>query len=145
MLHATANAERPEYRVVGFVDSDSRSQRSLIAGLPVFAEQDGWEALISRTNARQLLIPAGLPGRLVRPLLRECADFGLKVHVIPGVDEIVDGRFKLGIRDLTVSDLLRREPNQLDREAIRGSVTGCRVLGTGGAGGKSARSNRPRW
>lgn len=134
MLHTTAVSGGHDYRVVGFVDSDSRTQKSLIAGVPVFAEQDGWESLVKRTGARRLLIPAGLPGKAARALLRECADFGLTVHVIPGVDEIVDGRFKLGIRDLTVSDLLRREPNQLDMDAIRGYVTGRRVLVTGGAG-----------
>ncbi len=134
MLNATAASGPKEHRVVGFVDSDSRTQKSLIAGLPVFAEQDGWESLVRRTHARRLLIPAGIPGQEARALLRECAGHDLKVHVIPGVDEIVDGRFKLAIRDLTVSDLLRREPNQLDREAIQGYVTDRRVLVTGGAG-----------
>ncbi|MGD9854129.1 MAG: polysaccharide biosynthesis protein, partial [Planctomycetaceae bacterium] len=134
MLHATAAAGGSEYRVVGFVDSNSRTHRALIAGLPVYAEQEGWESLVHRTRAERLLIPAGIPGQVARALLRECAKFGLKVHVIPGVDEIVNGRVKLGIRDLTVSDLLRREPNQLDMRAIRGYVTGRRVLVTGGAG-----------
>ncbi|MBX3437965.1 MAG: polysaccharide biosynthesis protein [Planctomycetaceae bacterium] len=134
MLHATADSGDGEYRVVGFVDGDSRKHNSLIAGLPVYAEQEGWESLVQRTGAQRLLIPAEIPGRAARALLRECAKFGLKVHVIPGVDGIVNGRFKLAIRDLTVSDLLRREPNQLDRKAIRGYVQGRRVLVTGGAG-----------
>ena len=134
MLNTTSSSGSHDYRVVGFVDSDSHAQKSLIAGLPVFAEQDGWETLVRKTRAKQLLIPGGTPGQEARALLRDCAKADVKVHVIPAVDEIVDGRFKLAIRDLTVSDLLRREPNQLDMASIRAYVTGRRVLVTGGAG-----------
>ncbi len=134
MLNATASSGGHDYRVVGFVDSDSHTQKTLIAGLPVHAEQQGWDAIVQRTRAKTLLIPADIPGQEARALLRDCAHADVKVHVIPAVDEIVDGRFKLGIRDLTVSDLLRREPNNLDMRAIRGYVTGRRVLVTGGAG-----------
>ena len=134
MLNARASSGSHDYRVVGFVDSDSHTQKTLIAGLQVYAEQQGWEALVRRTGAKTLLIPANIPGQEARALLRDCAKADVKVHVIPAVDEIVDGRFKLGIRDLTVSDLLRREPNNLDMRAIRGYVSGRRVLVTGGAG-----------
>jgi FlaA1/EpsC-like NDP-sugar epimerase len=134
MLNATCSMARP-YHPVGFV-TDESSQQSLIGGLKVHALSDAadWPALIERTGARHLLIPGDTPGRIVRKLFRECTDSGIRVHVIPTVDDLVDGRFKLTVRDLTVSDLLRREPNQLDMDAIREYVTGQRVLVTGGAG-----------
>jgi FlaA1/EpsC-like NDP-sugar epimerase len=71
---------------------------------------------------------------VVRGLLRECADAGIAVSMIPAVGELVEGRIKLGVRDVTVNDLLRREPNRLDMNSLRSSVTGKRVLVTGGAG-----------
>ena len=58
----------------------------------------------------------------------------MKVHVIPAVQEIIDGRYKLAIRDVDIGDLLRREPAQLDMGSIREYVTGRRVLVTGAAG-----------
>ena len=47
---------------------------------------------------------------------------------------MVEGRFKLSMRDLTVTDLLRRDANDLDMDSIREYVTGRRVLVTGAAG-----------
>ena len=44
------------------------------------------------------------------------------------------GRFKLAIRDVTISDLLRREPAELDFDAIRGEISGRTILVTGAAG-----------
>lgn len=133
MLNTTSAVDHP-YRVVGFIDDSPRPQKSLIAGLPVFSHRKSWRKLKEKTRAGHLLIPGDVPGRIVRDLLRTCHDVGIRVHVIPSIDELVDGRFKLSVRDVTVSDLLRREPNRLDMDAIKDYVTGRRVLVTGAAG-----------
>ncbi len=134
MLNATAFEQSHDYRVVGFVDFRDVEQNSLIAGVRILSEHHGWKSIIEQTGAEHLLIPGGVPGQTVRKLLHECKAAGLEVHVIPDVDDLVDGRFKLSIRELTVSDLLRREPNRLDMAGIRQYVAGRRVLVTGGAG-----------
>lgn len=134
MLNATSTI-RQGFCPVGFV-ADQQPQQSLIGGLKVHAlsPETPLSEIVRRTKARQLLIPGNTPGRIVRELLRDCLSEGIKVHVIPTVDDVVDGRYKLAARDVTVSDLLRREPNQLDMAAIQEYVTGKRVLVTGGAG-----------
>ncbi|MCA8996230.1 MAG: polysaccharide biosynthesis protein [Planctomycetaceae bacterium] len=135
MLGATSSLDHP-YRPIGFVTENTATLPSLIGGLRVHAigEETHWEAIRNATNAKNLLIPGDTPGRIVRQLFRDCTAAGIKVYVIPTVDDLVDGRFKLTVRDLTISDLLRREPNQLDMEAIQDYVTDKRVLVTGGAG-----------
>lgn len=121
------------YHPVGFVSLD-KEQKSLMAGLPVYNAQQGWGEICATSGAQHLLIPGGTAGSVVRELWRACGDLDLKLHVIPSVNELVDGRFKLTVRDVTVNDLLRREPNKLDLDSIRDYVTGKRVLVTGGAG-----------
>lgn len=135
MLFATSSLDHP-YRPIGFVTDESVSQTSLIGGMRVHIlnETRDWQRIRRETNAKNLLIPGDTPGRIVRQLFRDCTTAGIKVFVIPTVDDLVDGRFKLTVRDLTISDLLRREPNQLDMAAIQGYVTDKRVLVTGGAG-----------
>jgi FlaA1/EpsC-like NDP-sugar epimerase len=111
----------------------------------VLSLASGWKALRAKTRAKHLLIPGGTSGRVVRELLHSCAAENLRVHVIPMVDDLVDGRFTLGVRDVTVGDLLRREPNQLDPESIRKCVTDRRVLVTGGAGSIGSELCRQLW
>jgi len=133
MLNASRSSDCP-YHPVGFV-AESAKHHSLIGGTTVHSlTESDWGEILSRSNASHLLIPGETPGRVVRQILHDCNAFGIQVHVIPTIDDLVDGRFKLSSRDLTVSDLLRREPNQLDMEAIQDYVTGKRVMVTGGAG-----------
>ncbi len=133
MLSAMHSTRLP-FRVVGFVSESASRHSSLIAGVSVHNPSRGWETICKESKARDLLIPGSVPGRVVRSILRECAEAKINVHIIPTVEEMVVGRFKLAARDVTVSDLLRREPNRLDMESIQGYVTGRRVMVTGGAG-----------
>ncbi len=133
MLSAMRSGDHP-YRVVGFVSQTADRNTSLIAGVPVYNPSEGWAAIYEQSQARDLLIPGSYSGRVIRSILRECAAAKIDVHIIPTVEEMVVGRFRLAARDVTVSDLLRREPNRLDLGSIKEYVTGRRVLVTGGAG-----------
>lgn len=123
-----------EFRIVGFVSDDPVAGSRIIAGQRVFALRRGLKRIVRRVGAKHLLVPGSLAGRKLQDLVHQCAELGVKAHVIPAVEQLIDGRFRLTIRDVTISDLLRREPAQLDFEAIRGYVAGKRVLVTGGAG-----------
>ncbi len=121
-------------RVVGFVSDGAPSKRSIVAGVPVLDAKKGLAKIARRTHASQLLIPNNVPGRELREILEECEEAELEAHVIPAVDVIIGGRIKMTFRDVTIADLLRREPTQLDFDGIRGYVTNRTVLVTGAAG-----------
>ncbi len=122
------------FQIVGLVGDGPRKQRAMIAGVPVYSKFHGWTKLAHKTKARHIFVPGSTPGKDVREITSRCAELGLKVHVIPAVQEIVDGRYKLAIRDVDIADLLRREPAKLDMGSIQGCITGRRVLVTGAAG-----------
>lgn len=133
MLTSTRMAKRA-FRISGFIQVDEKFCGSQIGGWPVYDRRLGWDRIRQQSGASHLLIPTIVPGRIVRELLRECTAAGIEISMIPAVSELVDRRFKLATREVTVSDLLRREPNRLDMESLRSSVTGKRVIVTGGAG-----------
>ncbi len=128
-LQGTSSA----YQVVGLIDARPGAPGALIAGVPVFGA-DRLRDAAHRLGAEHLLIPGTVPGQQVRELVRQLLDTDLKAHVIPEVGAIVEGRYRLAIRDVTIEDLLRRPPTRLDMEQIRGYIEGKRVLVTGGAG-----------
>ncbi len=122
------------FLIVGLVGNGPRKQRSMIAGVRVYSKHSGWTKLALKTGAKHILVPGSMPGKDIRDITSHCRELGLKVHVIPAVQEIIDGRYKLAIRDVDIADLLRREPAQLDMGSIRECVTNHRVLVTGAAG-----------
>jgi len=127
-------AGNPRYKVIAFVDDVERPRKSLLAGLPVLSAQLGWKQLARQLHAEHVLIPATTPGRRLRQIVADCAEASLKTHVMPAVHEILSGRYKLTVRDVTINDLLRREPAELDQQSIQQYVTGRRVMVTGAAG-----------
>jgi FlaA1/EpsC-like NDP-sugar epimerase len=62
-------------------------------------------------------------------------DLGLSVKTVPTLPDLVTGRYQVaGIRSVSVEDLLRRAPVEIDTEAIAASINGASVLITGGGG-----------
>jgi FlaA1/EpsC-like NDP-sugar epimerase len=124
----------PEFKIVGLIDTSEGNARSLIGGIPVVSNFKGVARIAHRLSAGYLLIPSSVPGSIVRDLCRLCHEAGLKAYVIPALSEIVNGRVKLAVRDVTISDLLRREPTRLDMDGIAGYIADRTVLVTGAAG-----------
>ncbi len=133
ILRALQSA-KSEYKVVAIADLTGNSAKSLIGGVPVVTSSHGVSQIARKYKASHVLIPSSIPGNTVRVLYQVCQRDGLTARVIPDVNEIVAGRVKLTIRDVTISDLLRREPTQLDLAGISNYVTDKTVMVTGAAG-----------
>jgi len=133
-LLRTMQSSNTEYEAVGLIADVPKKSRVLVGGVTVHSKWIDWSTIVSRSRASHLLIPSAVPGPEVRELVALCSESGLKAHVIPAVNEIVDGRYKLAIRDVAISDLLRREPTELDNVEISKCIRDQRVLVTGAAG-----------
>ncbi len=129
----SSNGQLGRFRIVGFINSSGERQNSLIGGQQVYSLEDCWESKTA-TPIQHILVPTSTSGRVVRDLLHRCQQAEIKLHKIPTVEEIVEGRFRLAVRELEIDDLLRRPPTKLDLEKIGQSITGKTVLVTGGAG-----------
>lgn len=127
-------AASSEHEIVAFLDPVRSAEKTFIGGVPVLNFDNTIKRLATKVDASHLLIPSSVSGRVVRELYEHCQQAGIKAHLIPAIHEIVEGRVKLSIRDVTISDLLRREPAQLDMEGIAGYITDKVVLVTGAAG-----------
>lgn len=133
ILRAMRAAES-DHEIVAFLDPAGSAEKTLIGGVPVLNFRGNLACPAARYRAGHLLIPSCVSGRVVRELYKLCQDAGIKAQVIPAISEIVDGRVQLSIRDVTISDLLRREPAQLNMEEIASYITEKVVLVTGAAG-----------
>lgn len=123
-------------RAVGFVDDDPVKKGTVIHGVPVLGStRELAELCIEREAVEVLISIANAPGREIRRIKELCDAAGLPAKIIPGLYEIVGGQVNLQrIRAVAISDLLGREPVQLDAAAIGAFIQRKVVLITGAGG-----------
>jgi FlaA1/EpsC-like NDP-sugar epimerase len=124
-----------DYRVVGFLDENRSRYGSRLGGIPFLGSPEDAVAVAQEQEAEDLLIISNsLPGERLRELVKRCRDADIRVKMIPRVDELVNGRFQLQVRDVEINDLLQRDPVHLDSQAIHKMLCGKRVMVTGAGG-----------
>lgn len=137
-LVARELASRPDLglKAVGFLDDDPMKIGTVMHGVPVLGTTQDLSAVATRTGAKEVLVTiANAPGSAIRRILAVCERAGLQTKIIPGLYEIVGGQVNLSrIREITIEDLLRRDPVHLDDDAIRTVIAHRSVLVTGAGG-----------
>jgi FlaA1/EpsC-like NDP-sugar epimerase len=123
------------FRVVGFLDEDRSRYGSRLGGIPFLGSPNDAVGFAQEHEAKDLLIISNsLPGDKLRDLVQRCRKADIKVKMIPPIDELINGSFRLHVRDVNIDDLLRRDPVKLDAVAISKMLSGKRVLVTGAGG-----------
>ncbi len=128
----------PQLRLepVGFVDDDPNKLGTRIHGLPVLGTREDIPALVREHGVQQVIIAMPrAPGTVVRRVRAICEGAGVTARTIPGLYEILSGRVKVSqIRDVTIEDLLRREPVVIDQAEVDAYLRETTVLVTGAGG-----------
>ena len=123
-------------RIVGFIDDDPSKWEMEIHGVPVLGNREKIPSVVARYNVEEIIIAIpSAASKEVRGIHKLCLQSNVKVRILPGVYEIINGDVSLSqIREVQVEDLLGREPVRLDMEEIAISLRHKTVLITGGGG-----------
>ena len=127
---------RSKWAPVALLD-DSRAKHHLrISGVPVMGTVENVEKIADETGAKTVVIAVPSAGlEFVRRASQFATDAGLRVKVLPGVNDLLHGRIGIGdVRDIDVADVLGRHQIDTDIRSIAGYLTGQRVLVTGAGG-----------
>ncbi len=125
------------YEIVGIIDDDPLKKNMVLHGCRVLGDRQKIKDIIPKYGVEEVIIaiPAA-SGNVIRALNSICRQFNnVKVKTLPGVYELIDGKFVFGqLREVRVEDLLRREPIELDTNRIAEYLKDKVVLVTGGGG-----------
>jgi FlaA1/EpsC-like NDP-sugar epimerase len=93
-------------------------------------------SVVERTRAQEVIIAIPTaPGPIVRRVIDICRLQGIPFRTMPGIYELLGGKVSVNrLREVDISDLLRREPASIDDEAVGRTLAGKRVLVTGAGG-----------
>ena len=122
--------------IVGFIDEDPGKVGSVIQGIKVLGTTSDLARLVKERKIDYVIISIAKATRHdFRRILGICEEIPIRVRVIPGFHEIIQGKVKVSrIRDVQIEDLLGREPVQLDEEEMGTFLAGKTIMVTGAGG-----------
>jgi FlaA1/EpsC-like NDP-sugar epimerase len=122
--------------VVGFLDDDPQKLHKRIGQLTVFGTTHDLPALVDNLFIDQVIIamPSAPTGE-IRRIVEACREAEVETRILPGLFELINGRVSINqLREVSLEDLLGREPVQLDTASIAGYLEHRCVLVTGAGG-----------
>lgn len=129
---------RPElgYVVLGFLDDDPRKHGARVAGVPVLGPIDRASGLAETYEVQEAIIALPSASRdEMRRIVAKLRKAELSFRTLPGVAEIIAGEVSADqIRNVTINELLGRQPVSLDAGRIAALIDG-KVVAVTGAGG----------
>jgi FlaA1/EpsC-like NDP-sugar epimerase len=124
------------YAPVGFVDDARGKQGREIHGVRVLGSCDEITDFVDRLDIDFIVL--ALPSatsRQMRRLVGLCNKAGVPFRTLPPLEQLMAGQVTLNqLREVSIDDLLGREPVSLDWQAIASELRGKRVLVTGAGG-----------
>ena len=122
--------------LMGFVDDDRYKHALVIQGIQVLGGTLDLPHLTKKLKIDEVVITiAATSRRSVRRIVEICERIPIKVRIIPGLYEILEGRVSVSaIRDVDIEDLLGREQVQLDEHEVQEFLAGKTVAVTGAGG-----------
>ena len=135
VLSALRRRGNVRYNIVGFLAASPAKVGALIGGVPVLGTFHEALELAQQYEVRELLIASrGINGKQVREIVDATSADGIAVKILPSYEQMLDGHVDWRPRTVQISDLLRREPVELDSQHLQQWLGGKTVLVTGAAG-----------
>lgn len=127
--------------LLGFLDDDLSKRDATLMGVPVLGTGRDIRRIIAQIRGKSvdvseviIAIPSA-NARELEAVLTHCRNAGIACKTVPSHSELLSGRVRNGTsHDLSIDDLLGRNPVQLHEEPIRRHITGKSILVTGAAG-----------
>lgn len=131
-LTDTASAYRP----VALIDDDPAKQHIRIRNLSVLGTLNELDEVVEETGATTLIVTiAGADSSLIRRAADAARRSRLAIKVVPPLDHMLgDAASSTDVRDISIEDLIGRQPVNTNVESIASYLTGKRVLITGAGG-----------
>jgi FlaA1/EpsC-like NDP-sugar epimerase len=127
---------RERYTPVAFVDDHARRQGRDIHGIPVLGTVDDIVQLCDEKliDLIMLAIPSA-SSRQLRRAVEQCEKSDLPFRSVPRLKDLISGKIKVNeLREVSIEDLLGRNPVMLDWENIRNNLSNRTLMVTGGGG-----------
>jgi Predicted nucleoside-diphosphate sugar epimerases len=136
-------------KAVGFLDDNPAKQKQQIYGVPVIGTITDMSKVIERQHVDEVIIAIpSAGGKVIRTVADVCRLKGIPFRTMPGIYELIGGKVNISrLREVDITDLLRRQPTHMKEEKVGSTITGRMVMvtGAGGSIGRELCRQIARW
>jgi FlaA1/EpsC-like NDP-sugar epimerase len=121
---------------IGCVDDDVTKLGIKIQGIPVLGTVDQLDDIVKQYGVKEVLIAVpSSTAEQMRRFVEICNEAKVKFRTVPALQDIIAGQVKVNqLREVSLEDLLGRDPVQIDLDSVRRQISGRNVVVTGAAG-----------
>lgn len=139
LIRNIQNTKNTGLNLVGIIDDDPMKQGRRVHNVPVIGTGEEIGKIVQRNGVTDIYFAissiSGVETRRLVRLIHEKVGKNVDVKIMPGLQDLVDGRVSMNqLRRVELRDLLRRPPVELDRQPVADMIRGRRVLVVGGGG-----------
>ncbi|WP_250436339.1 polysaccharide biosynthesis protein [Hanstruepera flava] len=134
--NALVNDAKSTAEVFGFIDDNERKVGKKINLLNVYHPSKITNEFIKKHGIDDVIISIqNINSNRLLQITSSLFALGLKVKIVPAVQEWIDGDLSVGqIKDIKIEDLLGREPINIENPILSDEYNGKTILVTGAAG-----------
>lgn len=121
---------------IAFLDDDPRKRGIEIHGVRVAGACKMMPGLVDELDIDMVIIAMpSASSKQIRNVVELCEEAGVEFRMLPKMADLIAGRVSTGaLREVSIEDLLGRDPVKLDLPAIRAGMSGKCILVSGGGG-----------
>ncbi len=123
-------------RIRCFIDDNAGVQGKVLGGIPIVGDRNKIMEAVEVFNIHEIIIAIPSASKQqIRDIVAICKETGCKLQMVPGIYQLINGDVSVSqLREVSIEDLLGREPVSIDVDEIIGYVKNKVVLVTGGGG-----------
>jgi len=133
------------YFPVGFIDDSPQKKKTLIHGIRVVGGRKDIPKLVKNLNVKAIIIAIpSATSKEIKGIMEYVRKTDIKdVKALPGLSDLINGKVTIrDIRDISIEDLLGREPVKIDMIQIASHIRDKNIIVTGAGGSIGSELSR---
>lgn len=125
-----------DVKILCIIDDEPSKRHCNVCGVPVVGGRDDILFNVKKYNIEEILfaIPT-ISAKDKRDILNICQETDCKLRILPGICSLANGDVSIAkMREVTIEELLGREPVKVNTNEILNNLNGKVILVTGGGG-----------